>query len=171
MLNRPLLLLLLISSLAIFAQTQYGTPAPPKIPTRAQSSAQTGCPWLSEGSAATALRGDVSVTVNVSDMGEGSCKFSRQLGSIDSLRILVSRTTLTGCPAKSMKLAGIGNEAARCKLRGSRGETVEMASSRVRDLHFTVTLTSRGRKSPAKSSESQQDVLEQVAEQVAGSLY
>ena len=167
MLNRALLSMLLLFSSAALAQTQYGTPASPKTMDRAQN----GCPWLSEGSAATALHGDISVTVNVPNTSEGSCKFSRQQAPVDSLQILVSKTTLTACPAESMKLLGIGNEAARCKLHGSRGEAVEMVSSRVRDLHFTVTLISRGQKRPAKSPDPQQDALEQVAEQVAGSLY
>jgi len=136
-----------------------------------QTGAQTGCPWLSQGTAAAALHGDVSVTVDVPHTGEGSCKFSCRQAPADSLQILVSRTTLTPCPAKSTKLSGIGNDAASCTLHGPRGQKVEMVSSRVRDLHFTVTLTARAQKSSSKSPDLQQDALEQVAEQVAGSLY
>jgi hypothetical protein len=46
-----------------------------------------------------------------------------------------------------------------------------MVSSRVRDLHFTVTLTTREQKSQAKPADLQDDALEQIAEQVAGNLY
>jgi hypothetical protein len=46
-----------------------------------------------------------------------------------------------------------------------------MVSSRVRDLYFTVTHTSRVMKRPVKLSEGQEDPLEQIAEQIAGNLY
>jgi hypothetical protein len=45
-----------------------------------------------------------------------------------------------------------------------------MISSRVRDLYFTVTLASRGQKNSPKA-DVQNDAPEQIAEQVAGSLY
>lgn len=165
MLKRVLLCLLLSS--AAVAQTQYG--AAPK--TASPSHASTGCPWLTEGSAARALGGEVSVTVKVSDTGEGACRFSRQPGSMDALEILVSKATLPACPAESTPLKGIGNEAATCRPHSSRAEAVEMISSRVRNLHFTVTLTTRGQKSAVKSVDPQDDALEQIAEQVAGNLY
>ena len=169
MLNRSLPWLLLLSSSAVIAQTQYGQPGAPHAQT--QSRPQTGCPWLTEGSAAHALGGDVFVTVTVAEPGEGSCKFSRQPGSSNSLQIVVSKSPLPTCSSASTKLLGIGNEAASCMLPGSHGEAVEMVSSRVRDLHFTVTLVSRGSKGAAKSADPQDDALEQIAEQVAGNLY
>jgi hypothetical protein len=46
-----------------------------------------------------------------------------------------------------------------------------MVSGRVRELHFTVTLTSSGQKNPVKVSDVQEDVLQQIAEQIAGNLY
>jgi len=170
MLKRALLCLLLSS--AAVAQTQYGTA--PK--TAAPSHASSGCPWLTEGSAARALGGEVSVTVKVSDSGEGACRFSRQPGSPDALEILVSRATLPTCPADSTNLKGIGNDAATCRPHTSRAEAIEMISSRVRELHFTVTLTTRAQKAASKSADPQaadpqNDALEQIAEQVAGNLY
>ena len=86
MLNRVLFSFMLLSSAAA-AQTQYGTAPKTAAPARAV----TGCPWLTEGSAARALGGEVSVTVKVSDAGEGSCRFSRQPGSTDSLRFLSAK--------------------------------------------------------------------------------
>lgn len=133
----------------------------------AQKGPNAGCPWLTEGTAATALGADVSATVNVSDSGEGVCKFSGEPGSAESLEIMVSKASLPTCPVGSRELNGIGNEATRC----AHGRGVEMISSRVRDFHFTVTMASRRKKSDAKPDDPQNDSLEQVAEQVAGSLY
>jgi hypothetical protein len=126
------------------------------------------CPWLSQGSAAHALGGDVSVTVSTANPSEGSCRFSRQQGPPDFLEIRVSKSSLSKCPADATQLKGIGNQAERCRLPGYHSEVVDMISSRIRDLHFTVTLTLHG---PKKSQNPQEDPLEQVAEQVAGSLY
>jgi hypothetical protein len=159
------LLFLLLSSAAA-AQTQYGTTAK----TNTMPHVQTGCPWLSEGSAAHTLGGDVSATVKVSN-GEGSCVFSRQQGTPYSLEIAVSKTPSPACPPGSTSLRGIGNEALDCRHGGPHGDSVEMISSRVRDVHFTVTLTTRSPKTPPKPDDPQNDALEQVAEQVAGNLY
>jgi hypothetical protein len=168
MLNRPLLwLLLLLTPYAGWAQTQYGTAPKATLPPHAQK----GCPWLTEGSAAHALGGEVSVTVKVSDMGEGLCSFARRQGAADSLDILVSKAALPVCPSESTSLRGIGNEALTCRPHGSRGEAVEMISSRVRDFHFTVTLTTRNQKTPPKPDDPQNDAVEQIAEQIAGNLY
>jgi hypothetical protein len=165
MLKRALIWLLFSS--AAMAQTQYGTaPKPGSLPHPG-----VGCPWLTSGSAAHTLGGEVSVTAKVTNTGEGSCSFSRQQSPPDSLEVLVSRATLAVCPADSTGLKGIGNEALTCRLNGSRNEAVEMISSRVRDLHFTVTLTARGRKTTTKPADPHDDALEQIAEQVAGNLY
>ena len=160
-------LFLLLLSMTAIAQTQYGTAPKSSMP----SHAQKGCPWLTEGSAAHALDGEVSVTIKISDTGEGFCTFSRQQGPADSLDILVSKDTLPTCPPDSVTLKGIGNEALTCRPRSTHGEAVEMISSRVRDLHFTVTLTTRSQKGSAKPVDPQNDTLEQIAEQIAGNLY
>ncbi|MGC2604381.1 MAG: hypothetical protein WA419_02380 [Silvibacterium sp.] len=170
MFNRNLFLLLLFASSAAAAQAQYSTPTAPQSGPQPRSQ-NTGCPWLTQGTAARALGGDVSVSVNVSGTGEGSCRFSQQPGSPHSLEILVSKAALPTCPPDSTNLKGIGNQAARCKRPGSHGEIVEMVSSRVRDRYFTVTLTSREQKGLVKSPDPQDDELEQIAEKVAGSLY
>jgi hypothetical protein len=109
------------------------------------------------------LGGDVSTKVSVSDTGEGSCRFLREQISPDTLKILVSKTALVSCPTESNELKGIGNQAAMCRVPGAHSKGVEMVSGRVRDLHFTVTLTSRGQKSPVKLPDVQEDALEQIA--------
>jgi hypothetical protein len=129
------------------------------------------CPWLTEGGAARAVGGEVSVTVKVSEAGEGSCIFSRSQAPAASLRIEVSKMPLLSCSAGSAKLKGIGNEAMRCKLAGSADPDAEMISGRVRDLHFTITLNTGVKKGPSKSTTTQADALEQIAEGVAGNLF
>lgn len=172
MLTRTLILALL-SSLASVATAQSSQSGYGQKSTQAssQTSSHTVCPWFTEGSAAKVLGGGVSVTVSASNTGEGSCKFVRQQSPLNSLEILVSKTGLPSCPDGSIKLTGIGNEAAECRLPASHGEVSKMVSSRVRELHFTVTLTDHAQKIPAKSTDEDDDVLAQVAEQLAGNLY
>jgi hypothetical protein len=153
------------SSQSGYGQKSTGSQASPR------PGPQTVCPWFTEGSAAKVLGGGVSVTASVPNTGEGSCKFVRQQGPPNSLQILISKTNLPPCPAGSVKLTGIGNEAAECRLPASHGEVSKMVSSRVRELHFSVTLTDHGQKTPAKSMDEEDDVLAQIAEQVAGNLY
>jgi hypothetical protein len=164
MFNRCLLLCLLaIATVAVHAQS------PAQLPARAT------CPWLNEGSAAKALGAAVSVTVNVSNTGEGACNFSRKDRPEDRpasfLKIEVSKAMLPSCGAESTKLKGVGNEAMRCKLPGSANQDAEMISGRVRDLHFTIMLIAHEKSTPASSPAIQQDVLEQIAEQVSGNLF
>lgn len=161
--------LLFLAALSAAPQTQYGTPSVPHG--SSQTGSRTSCPWLTEGSAAKALGGNVSVVVAMKNVDDGSCKFVRQQESADFLEILVSKAALTTCPAENIRLQGIGNNAARCKLPASHKEVVEMVSSQVRDLHFTVTLTYRRQENLTKPAEAQEDILEQIAEQIAGNLY
>ncbi len=165
---RILLLLLLISAASDLRAQNDNAGYSKSTP---QSGSQAVCPWLTQGSAVRALGGDVSVTVNVANTGEGSCRFLRQQAPMNSLEILVGKTSGAKCPDNSTRLTGIGNEAARCQLRESHGEIMEMVSSRVREFYFTVTLSIQGQKVAVNSSDSSGDALEQIAEQVAGNLY
>jgi hypothetical protein len=171
MLTRALLWLLLPS--AAIAQAQYSTA--PKAASPAPAS--TGCPWITEGTAAAMLGGDVSVTVKITNPAEtnptgGSCLFTRQQGTAAyTLEVLVQKNPTPACPSGSEKLAGIGNEAARCKVQSTPNESVEMISTRVRDLYCTVTLTTPGSKDSAISLVDQKSAIERAAEQVTGNLY
>jgi hypothetical protein len=162
-------LMLSLSASSAMVCAQNSRPAYPQ--NSPHSRPQTICPWLTQGSAARALGGDVSVTVSVSSTGEGSCEFRAQHEAVNSLEVRVGKAKLPTCSAEGTKLIGIGNEAVRCRLRSSNSETAEMVSSRVRDVYMTVALTTRGEKAPAKTPDGQGDVLEQIAEQVAGNLY
>ncbi len=162
-----LLLLFLVSTVATLAQYN----APPAKQGNSTILSQPACPWLTAGSAARALGDDVSVSVNTTNNHDGSCKFLKLKDSRDSLQIQVSKGSLTGCPAEHTKLVGVGNEATECRLPGSHGETVEMVNSRVRDVHFNVILTIFGQRMSPKSADEPEVPVEQIAEQIAGSLY
>lgn len=167
-LNCILLAAVLLAAVQAHAQYESKSPAKDGSHSVTQTDSHAVCPWLSVGSAAHALGGDVSVTVNVPNLNEGSCRFLRSAGPAYFLEILVGNAASASCPAGAMQLRGIGNEATRCELSGARSESVDMIGSRVRDTHFTVTLALHGQK---KSQDAHDDALEQVAEQVAGSLY
>jgi hypothetical protein len=128
------------------------------------------CPWVTQGSAARALAAEVSVTAQISDAGEGWCNFSRTQQPDAFLKVEVSKTVLPSCSADSTKLKGVGNEAMRCALPGSGIQGGEMITGRVRDLHFVITFEPRG-KSPTNPADAQEDILQLVAEQVAGNLF
>ena len=134
------------------------------------------CPWLTKGSAETALGGSVTAAVQVSDSGEGTCTFTREQASTkngfkDVLKISVQKAPQPPCPAGSTKLTGIGNEAVRCTVRRSAEESVEMIVSRVRDLNFTISMASHIRSPKTTETNSEDDRIEQIAEQVAGNLF
>jgi hypothetical protein len=163
------LLLLLLAGFSVTAGlAQYGKPNLPQ--TGSVGHSPTACPWLTEGSAASMLGGDVSVKVSVTDTGKSFCTFAQQQ-SHDSLEILVSKSALPSCPSRSTALVGIGNHASRCKAPGLHSGSAQMVSGRVRDLHFTITHTTGGGKQAAKVTDVQDDALEQIAEQVAGNLF
>jgi hypothetical protein len=135
------------------------------------SSAATSCPWITQGSAATALGGPVTAAVQVSDSGEGACTFTRQDGPQNSLKVVVQRTAQNSCPMESPKLKGIGNEAVLCKVQQAPNERIEIVASRVRELHFTVSLSLQGNTSQASEISRAEEAVKQIAEQVAGNLF
>jgi hypothetical protein len=165
------ILALLCYPTALFGQ--YTAPPAAQTPSGNASQAKPPvvCPWLTQGTVAGLLGGDVSVAANVSDSGEGSCKFTREQGPPDTLEIVVSRSALSGCPADSVPLRAIGNEAVMCKHADPRGEETQMISSRVRDQHFIVTIATHGHEKAAKAQDPQDEPIARIAEQVAGSLY
>ena len=164
----PLFVIALLSS-PMALSAQYTNPAPQA--SAPQAKLPPACPWLTLGTAAKMLGGDVTAVLNVSDSGEGSCKFSRIQGSPEVLEIVVKKADFPGCPTDSVALRGIGNEAAICRHAGPNGEVVQMVSSRVRDQHFVVTITSRAHEKAVKAQDPQEEPVARIAEQVAGSLF
>ncbi len=133
--------------------------------------AEPVCPWLTQGSAAALLGGNVSAVIKLSPAGEGSCVFSlEQGGTTYSLEVIVGSTLRTTCPPASPKVPGMGNEAVSCRLQRSLNETVEVVSSRVRAVYFSTNLTIQGTTKPGIPLNQQRDIVERAAEQVAGNL-
>jgi hypothetical protein len=168
-LSGQFLLLLLVFSAAALSQAQSGPAGTPE--SGSQARARRNCPWITEGSAARILGEDVSLTVNISDVGEGSCKFMRPQEPLDFLEVNVSKATVPTCPPQSRTLKGVGNQASMCKPSSLRAAFTEMVSGRVRDLNFTVTIAFNKRRNPASATDMNEDALEQIAEQVAGNLF
>jgi hypothetical protein len=133
--------------------------------------AESVCPWLTQGSAAAMLGGNVSAVIKLSPPEQGSCAFTLQQGATTYvLEVVVESTPRTTCPPASPKLPGIGNEAVACRLQRSPNEFVDVLSSRVRTLYFTVSLTIRGTTLPPTPLDKQRDIVERAAEQIAGNL-
>jgi hypothetical protein len=158
---RSLLFVLLAVCSLRAQQTPYAKPASPQPGSVAL--AQPSCPWLTQGSAAKFLGGEVSLKLSSPDTPKRFCRFVQQQPQ-DSLEIVVSKVALVSCPAGSTALRGVGNQAAMCKGPGAHAE---MVSGRVREFFFTVTHRSLAR----KMIDPQDDALEQIAEQVAGNLF
>ncbi len=124
------------------------------------------CPWLTEGSAASALGGEVHVAVTVAGPFQGSCSFVRQNDPARQLKILVGPGSIPSCPQGSEKVVGVGTRASRCRVSASAGESTEMISGAVRETNVAILLGRGKSGSPRK-----RDLLEELAEQVAGNLF
>ncbi len=146
---------------------------------------QAPCPWLNAATAGGFLGGDVQSSVlAVTADGDATCEFTRTVNSTTSmLRIAVHTMAhppqefpayLASC-ANGLSLKGIGNEAVEC-IPGSgaaRGE--ELIIGRVRERAFIITIKAdwirSPRTSPTKTRNPISDDSENLAEQVAGSLF
>lgn len=141
----------------------------------ADTSQVTNCPWVTLGSAATALGGDPTSNVQLSEKakGEGSCTFSfADAASKQTLKVVVGKAAgQNQCPSGSAPLTGVGNEAIMCTVRHGPEEVVEMIVSRVRETHFTVSISIRRKGSRNASVGHYEDGLKMIAEQVAGNLF
>lgn len=154
----------LLCAVSVAAQSGTGTYGNAK-------SAPTTCPWLTAGTAAGALGGDVVANVSATSAFEGTCRFERRDDAKEYLAIRVSAAPLAACPAGSTPLHGIGNDAERCRVSASRGVTEEMASGRVRDVHFTVVIANRTDRKNAQPPDPNDDTLARMADEVSGNLF
>jgi hypothetical protein len=132
--------------------------------------AQQVCPWLTEGTAATLLGGPVTNEVHAVSASEGSCVFTRGVErNALVLRIEVGKIAAAECAAGEV-VRGIGDEAWRCALDVG-GEHREVIRGRVRATKILLMLTVRGGGAKLLSRDAQRSAVEQVAEEVSGTLF
>lgn len=138
----------------------------------AESRAETACPWLTQGTAAAMLEGDVSANVQSASPDTGSCRFSLRNGASEYvLKITVAGKPGVTCPPGSPKVPGVGSEAFSCQTRKSSEESSDMISGRVRAIFFLVRLTGKGMPDSPMTPEKRSDIVERAAETVAGNLF
>jgi hypothetical protein len=121
------------------------------------SSGGATCPWLTEGSAAKVLGGEVHAILNVVSPTQGTCTFVKTGRPQEQLKVVVGAGNIPSCPAGSAKVIGVGNQASRCHLPHS----AQMISGNVRAVDMAITL----------SGNQTEDAIQQIAEQVAGNLF
>lgn len=133
--------------------------------------AQTACPWLTQGTAAAYLGGDVTVVFNSTRPGEGVCRFTQhQNSSFAMLEITVSQKRLKGCPRSAPTIKGVGSHAVACHA-ARRGKIEDIITGSVRDTNFTVRLVTRKWPAGSDSAAHRSSIVEQTAEEVAGNLF
>jgi hypothetical protein len=146
----------------------------------AAASAQTAslCPWLSSGSAAKVLGGNISLVAHANGNWEGACHFVRSDGEKPaSIDILIGKVNTHPCAEGSVKINTLGNEAVQCARTSPESQHVDVIAGRMRDVYFTVTMTDVQHAAQRLPSDAHlsgpfgASLLEQVAEQVVGNLY
>src|SRR5277367_353557 len=152
--RRKLLFSAVFLAASVYAQN-YPAKKPPS--SNPSSSAVTTCPWLTEGSAAKVLGGEVHVILNVASATQGTCTFVKAARPQEQLKVLVGGGNIPSCPAGSAKVIGVGDQASRCHLPHS----AQMISGNVRAVDMAITLFGN----------QPEDALQQIAEQVAGNLF
>ena len=143
--------------------------------------AQEACPWLTQGTAAALMGGDVNARVHVAN-GEGTCDFTRgaagdhpdypdhpggAAGSSLHMSIAVSHVPSREC-VTGEHLTGIGQDAVLCRV-DAKGAYREIIRGRVRATYLVLTLTDR--EASASDEASLRRALEQAAEEVSGNLF
>jgi hypothetical protein len=135
---------------------------PTKKPATSLPPSSTGatCPWVTEGSAAKVLGGEVHAILNVASPTQGTCTFVNTARPQEQLKVLVGAANVPACPAGSAKVIGVGDQASRCHLPHS----AQMISGNVRTVDMAITLS-------GSSGNQSDDAIQQIAEQVAGNLF
>ena len=155
--RRTLLFPAVFLAVSLSAQNYPAKKPPSSLP---PSSAGPTCPWLTEGSAAKVLGGEVHVILNVASPTQGTCTFVKTTRPQEQLKVLVGAGKVPSCPAGSARVIGVGDQASRCHLAHS----AQMISGRVRTVEMAITLSS-------SFGNQSEDAIEQIAEQVAGNLF
>ena len=155
---------LLLAQLAL--GQDYSAPKKPSADPVPSPKPSAQCPWLTQGSAASALGGEVHVSVIVVSPSQGTCSFVRQDLPAAHLKIFVGPASIPSCPQASERAVGVGTRASRCRVSASTGDSTEMISGAVRQTGLAILL-GRSKTDPR----AKRDLLEELAEQVAGNLF
>jgi hypothetical protein len=144
----------------------------------AHAQAPAVCPWLSVGTASTALESEVTAAVHSDNNWSGSFLFTTTIQhDIRSLEILVGKSDPHACPPGSTALTAIGNQAWRCQTAAAQKQIIDIVTGRVRDAWFVVKMTNVPDASkpesdvPHGSDRFGAPLIEKIAEQVSGSLF
>jgi hypothetical protein len=144
--------------------------------------AQTQCPWMNAATAGGFLGGEVQSSVTgVTVDGDATCEFTR---AHSLLRIAVHTMPhiaqaypgyLALCGSGAIALKGIGNQAVQCVLNSGASKGQELIVARVRERAFIITIkaewATQPPTTPTKTRNPISDDSENIAEQVAGSLF
>jgi hypothetical protein len=155
--SRKLFFSAVFLAVSLSAQNYPAKKPPSSLPS---SGAVTTCPWVTEGSAAKVLGGQVHAILNVASPTQGTCTFVKTARPQEQLKVLVGAGNIPSCPAGSARVIGVGDQASRCHLSHS----AQMISGNVRAVGIAITLAA----GPGSQSE---DAIQQIAEQVAGNLF
>ena len=161
------LLLLLLSWATAAGQVHPSGRSASQAAAPKAASAAPECPWLTRGTAAVLLDGEVTLTVTTNGALQGSCVFHRQQQTAETLVLTVSGRPSPSCHRGGVPLQGIANWASECMIRQLQARRVESIVGQARDRYFEITLTFEA----AQGWEARSAELRNIAEQVAGSLY
>ena len=142
------------------------------------------CPWLNAATAGGALGGEVSTELIHTNSDDLKCEFIRKDGgSLYTLVITVHTMTdpikefeahHSLCRSSETTLRGVGNEAIECIIAEDHDRATTQVIGRVRDRIFVLRMSmpKADAGSPTHSDEGAiQDIVQNLAEQVAGSLF
>ena len=116
------------------------------------------------------MGGPVTADVQATTASEGACVFTRgTTGDTVVLRIEIGPALPTVC-LDGDHLRGIGDQAVHCST-DKPNEHREVIQGKVRTTQFALTLTARGPGLSALPKDTQRSAAEQLAEEVAGSLF
>jgi hypothetical protein len=149
--------------------------------------AEAQCPWMNAATAGGFLGGEVKASVSaVTVDGDATCEFTRgaKSNTASMLRIAVHTMAHTPqefpaylalCGTGAVALKGIGNQAVHCIPSSGASKGEELIVGRVRDRTFVITINAAWIKqpptSPTKTRNPISDDSENLAEQVAGSMF
>ena len=132
--------------------------------------AQQACPWLTQGTAEKLMGGPVIADIHAPTADRGTCAFTHSTATNTVVLRIEAGNQVPAVCVGGDHLKGIGDEAVRCVTDRSE-EHREAIQGHVRSTQFALTLTVRGNSLSHLQPDAQRSAAEQIAEEVAGSLF